>query len=261
MRRALWGDRRRPSGIKANLLFSSDSCSSSHPSLVPTRTPTPHVSPPHLSLSTPNPAPGVNHRMTGLARTRLVRDVFLVFLGAISMHFITTLLHPFDDIYPTWSVQSFHQEEFVIDPPPYDDGTGGNSDGKASPLFHNDNERGDRTSSPPAGSSVDVFTTIPETEMVEHAPGWTIFKNLYMSNGTFFVVSEKPRSEFPELVYILSYSIPALNTPENIQARIPTEEEMDFISTKEARRRWGPLRSGENNRIWSITGNTVCISH
>ena len=178
------------------------------------------------------------------------------------MHFITTLLHPFDDIYPTWSLQSFHHEEFVIDPPPYDAGVSGNRDDKTNPLFDYGNGREGDTSSPPFGTAVtpvDIFTMIPETEMVQHAPGWTVFKNLYMSNGTFFVVTDKPRSEFPELFYILSVPIPALNTPENIQARIPTDQEMDFISPKEALRRWGPLRPGEKNRIWSIGGNTVCI--
>lgn len=179
------------------------------------------------------------------------------------MHFITTLLHPFDDTYPTWTLQSFHREEFVIDPPPYDEGMSRNKDGTNNPLFDHGNDRED-TSWPPASTVVttaDVLTTIPETEMVEHAPGWTVFKNLYMSNGTFFVVSDKPRSEYPELFHILSVPIPALNTPENIQARIPTEQEMDFIGTKEALRRWGPLRPGEKNRIWSIAGNTVCVPH
>jgi len=79
---------------------------------------------------------------------------------------------------------------------------------------------------------------------------------LYMSNGTFYVVTDKPRSEFPHLFYILSVPIPALNTPENIQARLPTDQEMDFIGTREALRRWGPLRPGERNRIFPIEGNT-----
>lgn len=222
----------------------------------------PHFSPSHSTPPTASPAPGVKHRMPSLARSRLVRDVLLVFLGAISMHFITTLLHPFDDIYPTWTLQSFHHEEFVIDPPPYDQGASGNRDDKNNPVFDYDNNGGDDTSPPPASTAVtpvDIYATLPETEMVQHAPGWTVFKNLYMSNGTFYVVSDKPRSEFPELVYILSFPIPALNTPENIQARIPTEQEMDFIGTREAFRRWGPLRPGEKNRVWSVTGNTVCI--
>ena len=239
----------RPGGIKANLLFRKSIFSRT--TYLDTH---PHVLlPPTPPLATSSPAPGVKHRMLSLARSRLVRDVFLVFLGAISMHFITTLLHPFDDLYPTWTLQSFQQEEFVIDPPPYRQGASGNREDKHSPIFASDDVRGDTAVTP-----VDVLTTIPETEMVQHAPGWTVFKNLYMSNGTFFVITDKPRSEFPELSYVLSVPIPALNTPENIQARLPTEREMDFIAPHEALRRWGPLRPGEKNRIWSIGGNTVC---
>lgn len=214
-----------------------------------------------ISLATSGPAPGVQRRMPNLARSRLVRDVFLVFLGAISMHFVTTLLHPFNDLNPTWTLQSFHQEEIVLDPPPYGERVINNKDDDDNPAFDHDRGKGDDRSSSPhtAVTPVDVLTTIPETELVQHAPGWTVFKNLYMSNGTFYVVSDKPRSEFPELVYILSVPIPALNTPENIQARVPTDEQMDFIGAKDALRRWGPVKPGEKNRIWPITGSTVCV--
>ncbi|KAF9653910.1 hypothetical protein BDM02DRAFT_3107056 [Thelephora ganbajun] len=196
--------------------------------------------------------------MPSLARSRLVRDVLLVFLGAVSMHFVTTLFHPFDDLNPTWTLQSYHHEEIVIDPPPYGEHDNNKKHDNDNPVLDHDNRKGDKPPSPlrTAVTPVDVLTTIPETELVHHAPGWTIFKNLYMSNGTFYVVSDKPRSEFPELLYILSVAIPALNTPENIQARLPTEQQMDFIGTKNALRRWGPVRPGEKNRIWSITGST-----
>lgn len=43
----------------------------------------------------------------------------------------------------------------------------------------------------------------------------------------------------------------AENTPENIASREPTDKEMQFISTKEAEKRWGV-------RVWSINGMTVC---
>ena len=196
--------------------------------------------------------------MGSLARSRLVRDVLLVFLGAVSMHFVTTLFHPFDELSPTWTIQTYDRGEIIIDPPPYDEDVFDNKHyGFNNPVF----ESGNELSLPPpaAVAPVDVLTTIPETEMIHHAPGWTVFKNLYMSNGTLYVVSDKPRSEFPELVYILSVAIPALDSPENIQARLPTDQQMDFISTRDAQRRWGPVRSNEKNRIWSIAGNTVRV--
>lgn len=197
--------------------------------------------------------------MANLARSRLARDVVLVFLGAVSMHFVTTLLHPFEELNPTWTLQNYQQEEIVIDPPPYDEYV--NADNSVNPNLVVGRNGHEPPSTPPstAVTPLDITKTILETEMVQHAPGWTIFKNLYISNGTFFVVSDKPRSEFPELRFILSVAIPALNTPENIQARIPTDKQMDFISPKEAHRRWGPIRSSEKNRIWPITGNTVCV--
>ena len=200
--------------------------------------------------------------MPSLARSRLVRDVLLVFLGAVSMHFVTTLFHPFDDFNPTWTVESYQQGEIIIDPPPYDEHLNNVEYNNGNPAFDRNHGKGGEPSSPPpvtAVTPVDVLTTIPETEIVQHAPGWTVFKNLYMSNGTFFVVSDKPRSEFPELLYILSVPIPALNTPENIQARLPTELEMDFIGTADARWRWGPVSFGQKNRIWPIAGSTVRV--
>ena len=194
--------------------------------------------------------------MPSLARSRLFRDVLLVFMGAASMHFVTTLFHPFNDLNPMWTLQSYHQEEIVIDPPPYDEDPNRNR-----LVFDYDRVKGDEPASSPPSTAVtpfDVTKTILETEILQHAPGWTIFKNLYMSNGTFYVVSDKPRSEFPELLYILSVAIPAENTPENIEARLPTDQEMAFITTKDARWRWGRTKPSQKNRIWTIAGNTVC---
>lgn len=209
------------------------------------------------------PAPGVQRRMPSLARSRLGRDAFLVFLGAVSMHFVTTLFHPFDDLNSTWTLQSYHQEEILIDPPPYGERVNANKHDNDNHMFGYGRGKGNKLSSTPPSTAVtlvDVTKTIRETEMIQHAPGWTVFKNLYMSNGTFYVVSDKPRSEFPELRYILSIAIPALATPENVQARLPTDHQMDFIGAKDAQQRWGPVKPGEKNRIWPITGNTVCFS-
>ena len=195
--------------------------------------------------------------MPSLARSRLARDLFLVFLGAVSMHFVTTLFHPFDDFNPTWTLQSYHQEEIDIGSHLYDEHFNGDKHNHV--LDHDRGEDDEPSSSPPstAVTPVDATRSIPETELVQHAPGWTIFKNLYMSNGTFYVVSDKPRSDFPELLYVLSVPIPALNSPENIQARLPTDQQMDFIGISDAERRWGSARPGEKNRIWPMTGNTV----
>ncbi|KAF8995423.1 hypothetical protein BDQ17DRAFT_1310868 [Cyathus striatus] len=103
---------------------------------------------------------------------------------------------------------------------------------------------------------------IPATSIVAHAPGWTLFRNLYMSNGTIFLVySETKPESFPAPRMMISTSLPAFNTPENIAQREPTKEVMDFISSEDARRRWGGDHvNGERNRIWSIEGITLLVN-
>ena len=87
-------------------------------------------------------------------------------------------------------------------------------------------------------TAVDTSYTIPETKIISHAPGWTVFSNLYMSNGTVFIVTSRPNS-IPDILMITSTGLPAENTPENIAARIPTSDDMAIITPEEARDMWG----------------------
>jgi hypothetical protein len=98
---------------------------------------------------------------------------------------------------------------------------------------------------------------MPETELVSHAPGWTIFRNLYMADGTLFILTSKPES-FPDIKFMTSTGLPARDTPESIAERMPTSRDMSVIDPEEARRRWGGDRSKEElNRIFPIEGSTV----
>lgn len=100
-------------------------------------------------------------------------------------------------------------------------------------------------------SSFAAYGDSPDTSVLAHAPGWTLFRNLYMSNGTLFLVaSESHRSKFPEIRMMASHPLEAINTPENIAAREPSDLDMAFITPEEAQTRWG-------NRILSVQGNTV----
>ncbi|KAI1791279.1 hypothetical protein LXA43DRAFT_434399 [Ganoderma leucocontextum] len=111
-----------------------------------------------------------------------------------------------------------------------------------------------------APAVVDVAYKIPETTMLSHAPGWTVFRNLYMSNGTMYIVTSRPKS-FPEVVMITSTGLQAEASPENIQARIPTEKDMTFLTPEEARDFWGgELEKMGKNRLWSVPGNTFIIN-
>ena len=116
---------------------------------------------------------------------------------------------------------------------------------------------------PPAQPAVDVVVPAPQapppvleeplieppkprpplapTALIQHAPGWTIFDNLYMANGTLFAVTDSP-DDFPGIEWMTSTGLPAVNSPESIQERMPTPKDFSFISTAEAKRRWGKER-------------------
>lgn len=105
---------------------------------------------------------------------------------------------------------------------------------------------------------VNVETDLPHTSIIAHAPGWTLFRNLYMSNGTLFILSSN--RSFPEIRLMTSTGLAAQNTPESIAAREPTSQNMDFITPEQALKRWGGDPShGQKNRVWSVEGNTVSI--
>lgn len=113
---------------------------------------------------------------------------------------------------------------------------------------------------PASFSPIDLALELPETSLIAHAPGWTLFKNLYMSNGTFIIVSNTP-SDFPEQRLMVSTPLAAENTPENIAMREPTRYSMAYLTTVEAHRRWGDdVRNGRNNRVLSVEGNTVLVN-
>ncbi|KAI0035862.1 hypothetical protein K488DRAFT_30582, partial [Vararia minispora EC-137] len=100
---------------------------------------------------------------------------------------------------------------------------------------------------------------IPPTLLHEHAPGWTIFENVYMANGTLYVVTDAP-SDWPAIEYITSTGLPAENTPESKEQRMPTAHEIDFISPVEAQARWGDEESEDDTRIFVVGGNTLLFN-
>ncbi|KAF4590490.1 hypothetical protein EYR38_009791 [Pleurotus pulmonarius] len=110
------------------------------------------------------------------------------------------------------------------------------------------------------GVPIDEAADIPETTIVQHAPGWTVFRNLYMAHGTLYVVTSQ-REAFPSIGRMTSTGIEAKN-PNNIEEREATPENMDFLTPEEAKGLWGPdLAIGETfNRIVSIEGNTWLLN-
>ncbi|KAJ3827496.1 hypothetical protein F5880DRAFT_1211137 [Lentinula raphanica] len=102
----------------------------------------------------------------------------------------------------------------------------------------------------------------PATSVIHHAPGYTLFRNLYMSNGTLYILTDQSSSSsssFPPVRMMASVSIFADGSAENIAAREPTREVMDFISLEEARRRWQDGRT-DDYRVFEVEGNTVLFN-
>ena len=92
---------------------------------------------------------------------------------------------------------------------------------------------------------------LPTTRLIKHAPGWTIFENLYMSGGTLFIVTDE-RDKWPATRMMTSSGDEAVNTPENIALREPKEKHMSFINPEAARKKWG-------DRVWIVSGTSVSV--
>ncbi|EJT97375.1 hypothetical protein DACRYDRAFT_72262 [Dacryopinax primogenitus] len=104
-----------------------------------------------------------------------------------------------------------------------------------------------------------LFVAPPRTKgvtastLLAHAPGWTFFTNLYLSNGTFFIVSDEggfDEGYWPQRRLITATGLPGDH--ENGHLREPTDKEMQVITVDEARKRWG-------ERVWDVEGlSLIC---
>ncbi|CAK5284098.1 unnamed protein product [Mycena citricolor] len=190
------------------------------------------------------------------------RDAVLVLLGASCMHIFTFLfrsqLAPPEILIDTGVVR-----DHLLDVPPVGVHV---THIRTKTIVHATTVIATAHSQPTADTHVaeaevvDVARDIPETTIVAHAPGWTLFENLYMYNDTLVFVSDTP-SDFPDMRLMTSTPMTAENNPENIAAREPTRYSMTSLTPTEARRRWGagPSEGGEN-RIFSVTGNTILVN-
>ncbi|KAG8723600.1 hypothetical protein FRC09_002622 [Ceratobasidium sp. 395] len=74
---------------------------------------------------------------------------------------------------------------------------------------------------------------VPQTSILAHAPGWTVFDRLYMLNGTVYVVVSDPEST-PDRRMMTSSGYEVWNPPEEVAKREPTDKHMRIITPKEA---------------------------
>lgn len=187
-----------------------------------------------------------------MARTRTLRDAVLVLVGAFCMHIATSFFGIFQP-------ELFSGDIIVNTQVNHHDTS------PQSPIVDHHADAPPQVISTVEPPTVDVAFDFPETTIEAHAPGWTVFRDLYMANGTLFVVSSHSASEFPEIMFMASTGLPAENTPENIAARMPTEKELAFITPTQARKQWGAQLSPTNpisqrNRVYSVQGNTFLFN-
>jgi hypothetical protein len=173
------------------------------------------------------------------------RDAILILLGAASMHLYSSFIQ--DSSSSIFNTHLSSQETLpnIPRPPP------------SVPLdaWHPPQPR-KPSPPPPPSPAPNLGHEIPQTELVSHAPGWTIFRNLYMADGTLFIVTSNPES-FPTIDFMTSTGLPASNTPESIEERMPTSSDMSIITPEEAHWRWGGQSKQEHNNVFPIEGSTV----
>src|SRR6266478_5498142 len=139
------------------------------------------------------------------------RDAILILLGAASMHLYTSLLPAFrESSSVNLNAHLALQEPLHNIPRPAP---------TVLDSWHPPQPR-KPPSSPPSPPIPNLGHQIPEPDLVSHAPRWTIFRNLYMADGTLFIVTSNPES-FPSIDFMTSTGLPALDTPESVTERMP----------------------------------------
>jgi hypothetical protein len=175
------------------------------------------------------------------------RDAILILLGAASMHLYSSFSPHIQEsssiVFNTHLSSQDSLQDIIPRPAP-----------TVLDSWHPPQQR----NPPPSQHTLlpDLEHDIPQTELVSHAPGWTIFRNLYMADGTLYVVTSTPES-FPSIDLITSTGLPALNTPESIAERMPTPRDISIISPQEAHQRWGGQSMSELNNVFPVEGSTV----
>lgn len=90
--------------------------------------------------------------------------------------------------------------------------------------------------------------------------GWTIFRNVYLLNGTWYIVTDNP-SEFPLLRMMTSSGAEIWNDEESIKSREPTDKDMKFIFPSEAKRMFGSTASRVEGTTWAVNDPPQFLDH
>ncbi|KAG1740796.1 uncharacterized protein EDB91DRAFT_1052980 [Suillus paluster] len=101
---------------------------------------------------------------------------------------------------------------------------------------------------------------MPNTRVVSHVPGWTIFDNLFVLNGTVFVVTDFP-SSIPDLLTVTSTGVEIHNGKEAVDSRTPGNREMRVISPDQAQKLFGSSVESIDGVTWLVNDPPQFITH
>src|SRR4051812_30053459 len=131
--------------------------------------------------------------MPPLLRNRLsYREWSLILLGAFILHVINLLFYSGWNVEPSDLDDARLSQKDNIPMPNTEDSLHGVGHPTTQPAQSLSNPNPQMQSPPPVVPNsvpIEWAQDLPETAILSHAPGWTIYKNLYMSEGTLFVVS------------------------------------------------------------------------
>ncbi|KAF8588862.1 hypothetical protein K439DRAFT_1384034 [Ramaria rubella] len=101
---------------------------------------------------------------------------------------------------------------------------------------------------------------VPTTAIRVHVPGWTIFDNLYIYNGTVFIVTDEPK-KIPDRMLMTSTGYMILNGPEDVAMRTPSDNDMQIISPQRAAELFGSCASLMDGTSFVINDPKQFINH
>ncbi|TRM68338.1 hypothetical protein BD626DRAFT_393668 [Schizophyllum amplum] len=101
---------------------------------------------------------------------------------------------------------------------------------------------------------------VPETTVAVHGSGWTLFDKLYIKGGVMYVVSDD-KSKVPPVKDIVSKGIFMKNGPGEEDKRLPTDKDIQIISTREAKKLFGDSASIIDGVSWLINDPPQFITH
>ncbi|KIJ51221.1 hypothetical protein M422DRAFT_26647 [Sphaerobolus stellatus SS14] len=79
---------------------------------------------------------------------------------------------------------------------------------------------------------------LPTTDIIVHVPGWTVFENLYLFNGTIYIVTNEPQN-IPDRMLLTSSGAWIFNEPKDVAERTPTDADMQIITPEKAKEVFG----------------------